>query len=119
MTKNEDTADRRPNELHNDLKSGPEPEAPKKDSPFTKEELDSMLYEWDEGVYPIQEYHVTNQETLLPKAAAVANDRADPGSNSNEDVEDEMKVYLDFNTDDEAHVIMFYQPWCPHCVSEV
>mmetsp|Transcript_3544 Transcript_3544/g.6846 ORF Transcript_3544/g.6846 Transcript_3544/m.6846 type:complete len:160 (+) Transcript_3544:141-620(+) len=100
--------------------------APLKHSRFTKEELDSMLYEWDEGTYPIQEYHVKDSGQQPPKAAAAKDNASDAassknstGSSSSDGEEDEVKVYLDFSTDEEAYVVMFYQPWCPHCVSEI
>jgi len=96
--------------------------APLKHSRFTKEELDSMLYEWDEGTYPIQEYHVKDSGQQPPKAAAAKDNASDAassknstGSSSSDGEEDEVKVYLDFSTDEEAYVVMFYQPWCPHC----
>ena len=92
-------------------------EALPKHKKFTDEELDSMLYEWDEGVYPVREYHV--KAAAQPPKQRHANDEAKPAKGDEEDKEDEEgydEVYFDdFNTKEEAYVIEFYQPWCPHC----
>ena len=92
-------------------------EALPKHEKFTDEELDSMLYEWDEGVYPVREYHV--KAAAQPPKQRHANDEAKPAKGDEEDKEDEEgydEVYFDdFNTEEEAYVIEFYQPWCPHC----
>ena len=82
---------------------------------FTDEELDSMLYEWDDGVYPVREYHV--KAAAQPPQQRHANDEANTGDEADEEDEEGYdEVYLDdFNTEEEAYVIEFYQPWCPHC----
>ena len=84
-----------------------------KDAKFTDEELDSMLYEWDEGVYPVREYHA-KASVQPPKQQRPQPPAADANDGAEEEEYD--KVYLDdFNTEEEAYVIEFYQPWCPHC----
>lgn len=85
---------------------------------FTDEELDSMLYEWDEGVFPVREYHVKAAAQPPVPRQGHANGKAKKGDEADEGDEDEGydEVYLDdFNTEEEAYVIEFYQPWCPHC----
>ena len=106
------------NSEHEELQSA---QVLSKDAKFTDEELDSMLYEWDEGVYPVREYHVkaSVQPPKQPQPpAADANDgaKSDGQGGDEEEGEEYDKVYLDdFNTEEEAYVIEFYQPWCPHC----
>lgn len=103
---------------------------------FNDEELDMMLFQWDEAAAPVVEYHYMKQEWKTPEMAIVngqkptktfppkkVNPRGqtrDTGYRTVVDLNkeapfDEEPIPLDLNTWNAVHVVEFYQPWCGHC----
>lgn len=94
---------------------------------FTDEELDKVLYLWDErasfavyeylymktewrlsnGIESQEESRSANKESNLKRAES-----KDTGVDSSGE---KTVVYLDLNTETTVHVVEFYAPWCPHC----
>ena len=102
---------------------------------FTKEELEQMMYQWDEGVDPVKEYHYMKtiwqtegaiigkkpKDWMPPKQVehnnSTANDLKQGAKDSKERTEvdlnkdapaDEELVVLDLDTYTAVHIIEFY-----------
>ena len=107
---------------------------------FTDEELDMMLYEWDNMADPVTEYHYMKKEWETPDALIggkgskeslppkpkkenkplpdLRKDAKDTGTRTvvdlNKDApKDEVPVFLNIDTAGTAVVVEFYTPWCP------
>lgn len=101
---------------------------------FSNEELGMMLFEPDENVYPVHEYHYMKKEwqtvdafvedpNRLEEKLMEAEQELQEGATddtiravtdlSNSVPEGEELVYLDLETEETAQVVLFYAPWCP------
>lgn len=92
---------------------------------FTNEELNQLLYMRDDTTEPVQQYHYMKAEWLQdaqPQMAAVLQEANahDNGHRTilnldNENNAGQEPVFLDLDTQEVVHIIVFYVPWCPHC----
>jgi thiol-disulfide isomerase/thioredoxin len=74
---------------------------------FTEQELNQMLYYWDEEAAPVVEYHYLKRSWMHE---TTVNSSIDINDDNEEDY-----VYLELDTSTDAHVVEFYSPHCPHC----
>ena len=84
-----------------------------------------MLYEWDDATEPVHEYHYMKAEWLEPPHKESIRKRVDLQRNAHDNGHrtivdlnigaDRDPVILDLDTEESAHVVEFYVPWCPHC----
>jgi hypothetical protein len=88
---------------------------------FTQNELNKMLYFWDDTTEPVQEYHYMKLEWLHSKEPEENDLQKNAHDNGHRTIVDlykdvpkgEEPVFLDLDTQDSAHVVEFYAPWCP------
>eukprot|EP00934_Nitzschia_sp_Nitz4_P007692 Nitzschia sp. Nitz4//scaffold62_size106224//75924//77663//NITZ4_004364-RA/size106224-processed-gene-0.36-mRNA-1//1//CDS//3329555880//7682//frame0 len=97
---------------------------------FSDEELDKMLYLWDqEASLGVHEYLYMkpswvegsegrtsngNSTSTADKVIDTAGN-ASVGVNNNTSADDNLLVFLDLDTTKSVHIVEFYAPWCPHC----
>lgn len=85
-----------------------------------------MLYEWDDASEPVHEYHYMKDDWKDPPQKQSTRKRADLRINArdvghrtivdlNVGAVKAEPVFLDLDTEESAHVVEFYVPWCPHC----
>jgi thiol-disulfide isomerase/thioredoxin len=106
---------------------------PKYKHAFSDEELDKLMYLWDDKASSVvHEYlymkkswrhgaegsqSLDNKEGHDLKQGAIdTGDRTEVDLTKKDNSEDEEIAYLELDTEESVHVVEFYAPWCPHCL---
>lgn len=82
---------------------------------WTEDELEEVLYRWDNNTSPVIEYkHIPSRSR--PNNNITSTSTNNEVEKETEEVATSKTEYLDISIEgDDVHIVKFYAYWCPHC----